>query len=195
MAAGSTTPLILASASPRRTELLAAAGIVPNQTIPAEIDETPRKGEPPETYVLRMAIEKAQKIVDTHPGKVVLAADTVVVCGRKLLLKAESEAEAAAFLKRLSGRRHRVMTAVAVINAQGTLAVKRVETRVAFKALSTHDIARYIESGEWRGKAGSYAIQGKAASFIPWINGSHTNVIGLPMTEALNLLAQAGVYP
>ena len=193
--AGDKPTLILASASPRRTELLAAAGIVPDQTIPAEIDETPQKAEAPEAYVSRMAEEKARAVAAKHASKVVLAADTIVVCGRSILLKAADEAEARKLLKKLSGRRHRVMTAVAVINAQGKLAIRRVETRVAFRPLEEAEIARYLASGEWQDKAGAYAIQGGAAAFIPWINGSHSNVIGLPVSETLHLLQQAGVTP
>lgn len=179
--------LILASASPRRVELLKLIGIVPGQIIPAEIDEVERKGELPPAYVERIARAKAQHVAPMHPDAIVLAADTTVAVGRRILQKPANEGEARAFLQLLSGRRHRVMTCVAVIR-NGQLRSKTVTTIVRFGRLTTRDIDTYIASGEWQGKAGGYAIQGRAAAFIPFISGSHSNVVGLPLAETAQLL-------
>ena len=183
-------PLILASASPRRLELLRQIGVVPVRTEPADIDETPRKDEPPEAYALRMAGEKAQRIASRFADHAVLAADTVVHCGRRILPKAEDEGVARACLKRLSGRRHRVITGVALM-AAGKLRLKAVLTMVRFKRLTANEIDTYIAGGEWQGKAGGYAIQGSAAAFIPAINGSYSNVVGLPLAE-VKMMLEAG---
>ncbi len=181
--------LVLASASPRRRQLLAQIGVIPDAVAPADIDETPRKGELPRRYVLRMAEEKSAA---AHaPEALTLAADTVVSVGRRILGKPADEAEAAAFLALLSGRRHRVATAVALRLGE-RLWTRQVETHVRFKRLSHAETAAYLASSEWRGKAGGYAIQGIAAAFIPAINGSYTNVVGLPLTETANLLTGAG---
>jgi len=182
--------LILGSASPRRRELLARLGIFADAICPAEIDEAPRAGELPRTYAERMAREKAMAI-DTAPGDFVLSADTVVALGRRILGKPADAVEAAGFLRLLSGRRHRVTTAI-FLRMNGRLTWRTVETRVKFKRLSEAEIAAYVNSGEWRGKAGGYAIQGIAAAFIPTIIGSYTNVVGLPLTETVNLLQGAG---
>lgn len=179
------TRFILASASPRRLELLNSVGIVPDAVMPAEIDETPHKNELPKDYVLRMAQEKCAVIAAQQSNAAVLAADTIVVCGRSILGKPQDEAEAKRFLQRLSGRRHRVYTAICV-NGRARL----VMTTVRFKRLSEAEIADYLASGEWQGKAGGYAIQGRAAAFVPFINGSYSNVVGLPLTETLSLLTQ-----
>lgn len=187
--------LILASASPRRRDLLAAIGVVPDLVLPADIDETPRGQEPPRAYALRLAVEKAEAAA-TRPeaeGALILAADTVVAAGRRILGKPEDEAEAGRFLDLLSGRRHRVITGVA-LKSPRRLRTRRIETMVKMKRLSREERAAYLRSGEWRGKAGGYAIQGIAAALIPSINGSYTNVVGLPLTETANLLAGAG-YP
>ncbi len=176
--------LILASASPRRLELLRQVGIEPDEVIPAEIDETPHQGERPVTYVARMAKEKCAAI--RREGTTVLAADTVVACGRRILGKPENEAQAREFLKLLSGRRHRVYTSICV-NGR----VKTVMTQVKFKRLFEQDIAGYITSNEWQGKAGGYAIQGRAAAFVPWINGSYSSVVGLPLSEVLAMLTSS----
>ena len=183
---------MLASASPRRLELLAQIGIVPDAVQPADIDETPRRGEMPRDYVVRMAAEKAAAVAADHPGDVVLAADTTVVAGRRILSKPEDEAEAIAFLRLLSGRRHRVMTAVAVVDA-GRLRERLVETTVRFRPLTPADIADYVAGGDWRGKAGGYGIQGPAAAFAPWMQGSFTAVVGLPLAETAVLLAACGI--
>ncbi len=179
---------ILASASPRRVQLLAMLGITPAQIIPAEIDETPLPLELPAAYVARIAQQKAQKIAALHPGQPVLAADTAVVMGRRILPKAEDEATARACLRLLSGRRHRVLSAVCFINASGHPQLKVVITQVKFRRLTEADIGDYLASGEWESKAGGYAIQGRAAAFIPWISGSHSNVVGLPLYETAIML-------
>lgn len=185
---------ILASASPRRLQLLAQAGLVPQTVIAADIDETPRKNELPDAYAARVAAEKATVIAAQHPGAVVLAADTVVACGRRILPKAETEAQARECLKRLSGRRHRVYTAVTTQKDQHVRHAL-VLTQVKCRRLSTADIEAYMATGQWQGKAGGYAIQGRAEAFIPWINGSYSNVVGLPIAETCQLLAQFGIRP
>lgn len=185
--------LVLASASPRRLDLLAQAGLIPDRIAPADVDETPLPRELPRPCALRLARAKAAA-VPVVPGEVVLAADTVVAVGRRMLGKPADAAEAAGFLRLLSGRRHRVVTAVAV--ADGTaLRLRAVETAVRFRRLSPGEIRAYVESGEWAGKAGGYGIQGRAAAFVPWIGGSYANVVGLPLVETLALLGSAGVRP
>ncbi len=186
-------PFILASASPRRLQLLQQVGLTPDEIIPADLDESPLKGELPDKYALRVAQEKAALVAAKHPQSIVLAADTVVAAGRRILPKAEDEKTARKCLQLLSGRRHRVYTAVCVIAKGGKRSSKLVMTQVRFNRLSEKDIERYIASGEWQGKAGGYAIQGKAEEFIPWINGSYSNVVGLPLAETLHLLEQAGL--
>jgi len=183
--------LILASSSPRRIELLALIGIAPDLVDPADIDETPQRAETPARLAQRLACSKAAVVAERHPDDVVLAADTVVAVGRRLLEKPADEAEATRFLKLLSGRNHRVFTGVAVIHG-GRTSWRVVETRVSFKPLSDGEIAAYVASGEWRGKAGGYGIQGRAAAFITRIVGSHPAVMGLPLYEAANLLRGAG---
>ena len=184
--------LILASASPRRLDLLARIGIVPDAIVPAAIDESPLKGELPVRYACRMAAEKAAAVAE--PVSLTLAADTVVAAGRRILPKAETEQEARAALSLLSGRRHRVHSAVTLIDGTG-LARHRLSTSiVAFKRLSAEELAAYLASGEWRGKAGGYAIQGCAEALIRSIAGSHSGVVGLPLFETRALLRAAG-YP
>lgn len=183
--------LILASASPRRRDLLAQIGVVPRAIRAADIDETPAGGELPRGHALRLAREKAAAI-DCGADEVILAADTVVACGRRILGKPVDAAEAERFLNLLSGRRHTVYTAVAVRSA-GLERAKAVATKVRFKQLSRDEITGYLKSGEWRGKAGGYAIQGIGGAFIPWIGGSYTAVVGLPLTETAGLLQAAGV--
>lgn len=183
--------LILGSASPRRLALLAQIGVTPDAVAPADIDETPARDETPRIYALRMAVEKAAAVT-AGPDDLVLTADTVVAVGRRILGKPGDEAQAAAFLRLLSGRRHRVITAVALRGPQGVRS-RRVETFVKVKSLSENEINSYLRAGEWRGKAGGYAIQGIAAAFIPSINGSYTAVVGLPLTETANLLTGAGL--
>ncbi|OGN43209.1 MAG: septum formation protein Maf [Caulobacterales bacterium RIFCSPHIGHO2_01_FULL_70_19] len=183
--------LVLASASPRRVELLALVGIVPDRIEPADIDETPLKGETPPRLAARLAVGKAAAGAARSPDAVVLAADTVVAVGRRLLEKAADEAEAERFLRLLSGRNHRVLTGVAVA-AGGKVRHRVVDTRVTFKVLSDPEIAAYVASGEWKGKAGGYGIQGRAGAFVTRIVGSYPAVMGLPLPETVNLLAGAG---
>ena len=186
--------LVLASASPRRIELLAQLSIVPDRIDPADIDETPLKDETPLRLAVRLARTKAQAVAARSPGSVVLAADTVVAVGRRLLEKAADEAEAAKFLKLLSGRNHRVFTGVAVARDERIVS-RVVDTRVTFKVLSDAEIADYVVSGDWRGKAGGYAIQGPAGAFVVRIVGSHPAVMGLPLFETKNLLTGVGWRP
>ena len=182
--------LILASASPRRRELIARLGVTPAAIAPADIDETPHKGELPRDYAVRMAREKAAAAAsdDGH----VLAGDTVVAAGRRILPKAEDEATARQCLELLSGRRHRVLSAIALRAPDGNLRERRSETVVIFKRLSGDEIDAYIASGEWHGKAGGYAIQGIAEGLIRCIQGSHSGVVGLPLYETRALLKAAG---
>jgi septum formation protein len=186
--------LVLASASPRRIELLAQIGISPDRIDPADIDEAPLKGETPPRLAERLARTKAETVAARRPGAVVLAADTVVSVGRRFLEKAADEAEAERFLRLLSGRNHRVFTGVAVAR-DGRVSTRVNETRVTFKILSDAEIAGYVASGEWRGKAGGYGIQGPAGAFVRRIVGSHPAVMGLPLYEAASLLAGAGWRP
>ena len=184
--------LILASASPRRLDLLKRIGIVPDAVRPAEIDETPLKGERPAQHACRMAAEKAAAIAEV--GALVLAADTVVAVGRRILPKTEDEAEARKALSLLSGRRHRVHSAVTLIDADGTARHRLSTSIVAFKRLSEDELAAYLASGEWHGKAGGYAIQGRAEALVRMVAGSHSGVVGLPLFETRALLRAAG-YP
>ena len=182
--------LILGSSSPRRRELIARLGIEPARIAAAEIDETPRQRELPRPYAVRMAREKAEAIAGD--GAFVLAGDTVVALGRRILPKAEDEATARYCLELMSGRRHRVLSAVALKYPDGTLRARLSETIVRFKPLSAEEIDAYISGGEWHGKAGGYAIQGSAEGLIAWIGGSHSGVMGLPLFETRALLKAAG---
>ena len=182
--------LILASASPRRSELIARLGIVPSAIAAADIDETPHKAEVPRDYAGRMAREKAVAV--SGGGAYVLAGDTVVALGRRILPKAADEATARHCLKLISGRRHRVFSAIALKAPDGTLRERLSETIVRFKSLSPAEVDTYIAGGEWRGKAGGYAIQGSAEGLIAWISGSHSGVMGLPLFETRALLISAG---
>ena len=184
--------LVLASASPRRLDLLRQVGIEPDCIDPADLDETPGKGELPAAHVVRLAEAKARAVRARHPDAFVLGADTVVACGRRILPKAEDAASARACLELLSGRRHRVYGGVALIDPGGVMVIRRVVSQVSFKRLSQVELAGYLASGEWRGKAGGYAIQGRAAAFIPWIAGSYSNVVGLPLFETVQLLSGRG---
>ena len=184
--------LILASASPRRLDLLASLGVVPDAVVPADIDESPRKAELPVHYACRMAAEKAAAVAET--GALTLAADTVVAAGRRILPKAADEAEARAFLSLLSGRRHRVHSAVTLIDGEGKARHRLSTSIVAFKRLSDQELADYLASGEWQDKAGAYAIQGKAGGLVRFLAGSYSGVVGLPLFETRALLRTAG-YP
>jgi septum formation protein len=186
--------LVLASASPRRLDLLRQVGITPDIIDPADLDETPRPRELPPLHAERLAAEKAATVAARHPGAFVLAADTVVACGRRILPKAEDEATARRCLALLSGRRHRVHGGIALMTPAGRIARRRVETIVTMKRLTAAEIAEYLASGEWQGKAGGYAIQGRAALFVRYIAGSYSNVVGLPLFETAALLRGQG-YP
>jgi septum formation protein len=179
--------LVLASASPRRVDLLAQIGINPDLIYPANIDEKPIKKELPVDYVKRIATSKAFLVSQIMPDDTILAADTVVFCGTRILPKAEDEATARKCLSLLSGRRHKVVTAIAIYK-NGKIKLKSAITIVKFKRLSSMELDQYIASKQWQGKAGGYAIQGLAAVFIPFISGSYSNVVGLPLHEAKMLL-------
>jgi septum formation protein len=187
--------LVLASASPRRSALLAQIGLEPDAVEPAAIDETPHAFEPPANLVLRLAEAKARAVAARNPGAFVLACDTVVACGRRIQPQPANEQEARACLELLSGRRHRVFGGVAVVSPAGKLASRRVETAVLFKRLAPEEIVDYLASGEWRGKAGGYAIQGLAGRFVKSVIGSYANVVGLPLYETVSLLAGQGYAP
>ena len=182
-----TAQLFLASASPRRLELLKQAGIVPDRVVPAAIDETPLPREIPTVYAKRIAASKAAKVAAEHPDATILAADTVVALGRRILPKTETIEEARICLELLSGRRHTVLTAVSIISPRGKKN-KLVTSIVRFKRLSREEIAAYLASNEWHGKAGGYAIQGQAATLIPFISGSYSNIVGLPLHETVSML-------
>ena len=192
--------LVLASGSPRRLALLEQAGIEPDALRPPSIDETAKKGEMPRTLVNRLAMEKAnaarklvrvdEKLEDAY----ILAADTIVATGRRVFTKPETMEEAGVSLKKLSGRVHKVYTSVVLITPENSVRRQLVETRVRFKRLSRQEIDSYLASGEWRGKAGGYAIQGLAGSFVLTLNGSYTNVVGLPLAQVVSMLYGEG-YP
>ena len=192
--------LVLASGSPRRLALLAQIGLEPDRLMPVSIDETPRKNELPRNLAKRLAEEKANAAIalaKTEPelaGALIIAADTVVSVGRRILPKAETIEAAAGCLRQLSGRAHRVHTGLAMVTAKGQIRRRLVETRVRFKRLSREDIDSYLASGEWRGKAGGYAIQGIAGAFVVKLSGSYSNVVGLPLYETMTLLTGEG-YP
>jgi len=183
--------LILGSGSPRRRELLGVLGLEPDEIRTPDIDETPRPGESPRVYVSRMAREKADAL-DVGEDEVILCADTTVALGRRILGKPEDTTEARRFLGMLSGRRHRVITAVSVKTKQG-MWIKDCVSQVRMKRLSECEIAGYLATEDWHGKAGGYGIQGPAGAFIPWISGSYPAIMGLPLTETATLLQAAGV--
>ncbi|MEO0960849.1 MAG: Maf family nucleotide pyrophosphatase [Pseudomonadota bacterium] len=187
-----TAKLVLASASPRRLDLLAQAGIVPDSVDPADIDETPAKTELPRPHALRLARDKAHAVAARHPDAFVLAADTVVGVGRRILPKTEDETSARQCLALLSGRAHRVFTGVCLVAPDGRVSAQVVEARVHVKRLSDMELSTYLASGEWQGKAGGYAIQGRASAFIPSITGSYTAIVGLPLAETVKMLTGAG---
>ncbi len=184
--------VVLASSSPRRRDLLARLGVVPTRVAAPAIDEAPRKAEPPRDYALRLAVEKAQA-VERGEGEIVLAGDTCIALGRRILPPADTEAVQRDLLAKLSGRRHHALSAVCVIDGSGTVRTRIADTIVAFKPLSPEEIDAYIECGEGLGKAGGYAIQGRAEAFVRFLSGSHSGVIGLPLFETRALLKTAGV--
>jgi len=185
-------PLILASQSPRRLDLLAQIGITPDSVVPAELDESPLKNEAPGQLARRLAQAKAQAVAVSRTDAAVIGADTVVACGRRILAKPADAAEARRFLTLLSGRRHVVHGGLCVI-VDGRAHVRHVATRVGVKRLSDQEIDWYLDSGEWHGKAGGYAIQGRAAAFVDLVNGSYSNVVGLPLHETAQLLGGLGL--
>jgi septum formation protein len=184
--------LILASASPRRVDLLKRIGVTPDLVVPADIDESVPKGELPPQHALRLAREKAAAVAAPHPDALVLAADTVVAVGRRILPKVEDEATLRRCMELLSGRRHRVLTAVALAMPARGIRDRLVETRIAMKRLSAEEIDYYAGHGEWRGKAGGYALQGYGEVYVRHIAGSYSNVVGLPLAETRVLLKSAG---
>jgi septum formation protein len=184
--------LVLASASPRRLDLLRQIGIAPAAVDPAEIDETPLKAELPAAYAQRIAALKLETVAARHPGCFVLAADTVVACGRRILPKAEDAATAERCLTLLSGRRHHVLGAIAVATPDGRRVARLVDTAVIFKRLAAAEIAGYIHSNDWHGKAGGYAVQGRAAIFVRALSGSYSNVVGLSLYDVAAMLTGLG---
>jgi septum formation protein len=187
--------LALASASLRRLELLRQVGIEPDRVLAAEIDETPLADETPRRLALRLAKAKAALVAAHEPAAFVLAADTVVAVGRRLLGKPEGAEDAARMLRLLSGRAHRVLTAVAAVAPGGRTGARLSETRVKFKRLTEAEIAAYVAGGEWEGKAGGYGVQGRAGGFVVSLNGSYSGVVGLPLYETLSLLTGLGYRP
>lgn len=186
--------MILASASPRRVELLAQIGVTPDQILPAHIDEIPFKGERPIDMARRLAAAKAEEIFKDHPDACVIGADTVVCVGRRIMGKPIHESQARAFLELLSGRSHKVIGGLAVIAPTGRV-LKAITTKVEFKRLSREEINGYIASNEWQGKAGAYAIQGRAGAFVKSIHGSYANVVGLAVHDVAGALKGLGVHP
>jgi septum formation protein len=182
---------VLASASPRRLQLLETIGRKPDLVSPCDIDETPQKDENPRELAARLCVAKAKAAAAAHPGALILAADTVVGAGRRILDKTDDEKRARQILALLSGRRHRVYGGIAVVAPNGKITSRVVMTQVMFKRLSDAEIDAYVQTGEWRGKAGAYGIQGHAGAFVPWINGSYTNIVGLCVHTADKLLAGA----
>ena len=185
----SRAPLILASASPRRLELLAQIGVRPDAVMAADVDETPRR------LVLRLAEIKAAAVAEQQPGAFILAADTIVAVGTRILGKPADAAEAEKMLRLMSGRAHRVMTGVALIGPDGRRATRLSETRIKFRRLSDADVARHLDAGEWRDAAGAYKIQGVAGADVAFLTGSHSAVVGLPLYETRNLLSGLGWRP
>jgi septum formation protein len=191
---GASPGLALASASPRRLDLLRQIGLVPGRVAPAYIDETPLRDERPRQLALRLAVQKGEAAREQLAGMFVISADTVVAVGRRILPKAETEEEARACLRLLSGRKHDVLTGVAVLAPDGRQVSRLVEARVELKRLSHMDVEGYVGCGEWRGKAGGYAIQGQAGGFVTGIAGSYSAIVGLPLYETAALLEGVG-YP
>lgn len=186
--------LVLASASPRRLDLLAQVGVTPDRVDPADIDESPLRDETPRRHALRLAQEKARVVAARAPVDFVLAADTVVAVGRRILPKAETQADVLYCLKLLSGRNHKVLTGVALIAPDGRMGSRLVETKVGFKRLTDAERDAYVEGGQWKGKAGGYGVQGMAGGFITDLRGSYPSVVGLPLYETLNLLEGLGYH-
>ncbi len=187
--------LILASASPRRLDLLRQVGITPDDIIPADLDETPLKGELPRDHALRLGREKALAVAATNPGAYVLAADTVVAVGRRILPKAETREQAQQCLTLLSGRRHVVYNGITLISPDGKIRSRACSTAVKFMHMNPAQMNAYLDSGEWQGKAGGYGIQGLAAAYIAFIGGSYSTVVGLSLYDTIQLLKGSGFWP
>jgi len=183
---------ILASSSPQRKKLLETIGIIPDDIVPANIDETPKKNEKPKDFALRMSKEKALIVAKNNLNSFILSGDTIVAAGRRIIGKPSSKNEAEKILKLLSGRRHRVLSAFTLIKPDCSEITKVVVSRVKFARLSDKEINEYLDTNEWQGKAGGYAIQGRASAFVPWISGSYTGVMGFPMNEIKNVLESSG---
>ena len=183
---------ILASSSPQRKKLLETIGITPDDIVPANIDETPKKNEKPKDFALRMSKEKALSVAKNNLNSFILSGDTIVAAGRRIIGKPSSKNEAEKILKLLSGRRHRVISAFTLIKPDCSEITKVVVSRVKFSRLSDKEINEYLDTNEWQGKAGGYAIQGRASAFVPWISGSYTGVMGFPMNEIKNVLESSG---
>ncbi len=188
----SSASLVLASASPRRLDLLRQIGIEPASIDPADIDETPQRNELPDKLAIRLAREKLDAVLHRHTGRWVLSADTVVACGRRILPKPENEKDARRSLLLLSGRRHRVVGGICIATPMLEIYNRLVTTSVTFKRLHANEVEDYIACGEWQGKAGGYAVQGKAAQFVKSINGSYSNIVGLPLFETCGMLQGLG---
>ena len=184
--------LILASSSPQRKKLLETIGITPDDIVPANIDETPKKNEKPKDFALRMSKEKALIVAKNNLNSFILSGDTIVAAGRRIIGKPSNKNEAEKILKLLSGKRHRVLSAFTLIKPGGSEITKVVVSRVKFSRLSDKEINEYLGTNEWQGKAGGYAIQGCASAFVPWISGSYTGVMGFPMNEIKNVLESSG---
>lgn len=184
--------LILASQSPARKALLEAAGFTPDKIIPADIDETPKKGEKPTVYVKRLAEEKATVIHSQYPDAYIIAADTIAVMGARIIGKAENRAEAKKIISRFSGRRHRVITGLCILSPDGKKSVRLISSAVKCRMVSDAEIEAYLDSAEWEGKSGCYGLQGRASAFIESINGSYTSIIGLPIAETIAILNGMG---
>ncbi len=187
------TKLLLASASPRRKELLKQIGIIPTKIIAADISEAIYPKEKPQKLALRLSLEKAQALHESHPDYAILAADTVVACGQYILDKAENTDQARQYIEKLSGRRHRVYGGIALITPEGKIYQRSATTIVQFKPLTNQDIESYIATGEWNGKAGGYAIQGLAGSFVKYLAGSYSNVVGLSLYDTTKILESAKI--
>ena len=183
---------ILASSSPQRKKLLETIGIIPDDIVPANIDETPKKNEKPKDFALRMSKEKGLSVAKNNLNSFILSGDTIVAAGRRIIGKPSSKNEAEKILKLLSGKRHRVLSAFTLIKPDCSEITKVVVSRVKFSRLSDKEINEYLDTNEWQGKAGGYAIQGRASAFVPWISGSYTGVMGFPMNEIKNVLESSG---
>ena len=184
--------LILASSSPQRKKLLETIGIIPDDIVPANIDETPKKNEKPKDFALRMSKEKGLSVAKNNLNSFILSGDTIVAAGRRIIGKPSSKNEAEQILKLLSGRRHRVLSAFTLIKPDCSEITKVVVSKVKFSRLSDKEINEYLDTNEWQGKAGGYAIQGRASAFVPWISGSYTGIMGFPMNEIKNVLESSG---